>query len=509
EETARPSYQRGTPRKVATIALSKAQLNIPPPPAVTKVKPAQPAPLRDPKPMPEEQARPVAVIEAAATPVLASGVIGWLRGLFIGAPVAASTEPTVPSDADGARRDGRGGNRSSGRNDRDGRGNRDQRGNRDGNRRGGQDESRGNKQTDSQKQGEQQKQAQPEARQPKQPRNEKQQTAKQDKQDKPQAQPQQQKQPKQERPKQERQERAEKAKSENGVAVVPLIAASAIVVANEVTPSVPTHQPLEDLQTSQVDATEGDSTHQDDSNSEGDGGSKRRRGRRGGRRRRRGGDAAGNAGETPHDQDSQSDEMLNADGSQPEFDFDDIEAPVAKPVRMERAQADVTPVAVAPATPSPAVAPDATDVQVAPVVVEAVAQVVEVETFATPVAAAVETSIEMAPIEANPVVIEQASPQSLIEQATPVADAAENVVPEAIVVLPLASVAVQEQAIEPALTMPEPMTVEATQAVDANSRAEQLRGLFDTARANTEQVDTPVSANSADQIEPVEETRNA
>ena len=49
EETSAPSYQRGTPRKVATIALSKAQLNIPPAPAVTKVKPAQPAPLARPE----------------------------------------------------------------------------------------------------------------------------------------------------------------------------------------------------------------------------------------------------------------------------------------------------------------------------------------------------------------------------------------------------------------------------------------------------------------------------
>ncbi|MCR6496000.1 Rne/Rng family ribonuclease [Thermomonas sp. S9] len=42
EESSKPSYQRGTPRRLNTIALTKAQLNIPPP-AVTKVKPAQPA----------------------------------------------------------------------------------------------------------------------------------------------------------------------------------------------------------------------------------------------------------------------------------------------------------------------------------------------------------------------------------------------------------------------------------------------------------------------------------
>ena len=88
EETAKPSYQRGMPRKLATIALSKAQLNIPPAPAVTNVKPAQPAPLREPRPMPVEapQAAPAAVAQVAAPqPVQAgTGVIGWLRGLFAG-----------------------------------------------------------------------------------------------------------------------------------------------------------------------------------------------------------------------------------------------------------------------------------------------------------------------------------------------------------------------------------------------------------------------------------------
>src|SRR5690606_20879022 len=60
EETARPSYQRGTPRKLNTISLTKSQLNIPPPPAVTKVQPAQPAPLREPRPEPQPQPAPVA-----------------------------------------------------------------------------------------------------------------------------------------------------------------------------------------------------------------------------------------------------------------------------------------------------------------------------------------------------------------------------------------------------------------------------------------------------------------
>src|SRR3546814_6943913 len=57
EDTSRPSYQRGTPRKLATIALSKANLNIPAAPAVTNVRPSQPAPVREPRE--EVEAMPV------------------------------------------------------------------------------------------------------------------------------------------------------------------------------------------------------------------------------------------------------------------------------------------------------------------------------------------------------------------------------------------------------------------------------------------------------------------
>src|SRR3546814_12926460 len=48
EESNKPSYQRGTPRKLATISLSKANLNVPAAAAVTNVRPDQPAPIREP-----------------------------------------------------------------------------------------------------------------------------------------------------------------------------------------------------------------------------------------------------------------------------------------------------------------------------------------------------------------------------------------------------------------------------------------------------------------------------
>ncbi len=59
EESGKPSYQRGTPRKLPVHALTKAQLNIPVAPVVTQVKHSQPAPVRE-APEPEAAPAPVA-----------------------------------------------------------------------------------------------------------------------------------------------------------------------------------------------------------------------------------------------------------------------------------------------------------------------------------------------------------------------------------------------------------------------------------------------------------------
>jgi ribonuclease E len=126
EESARPSYQRGTPRKLATHALTKAHLNIPPPPAVTNVKPSQPAPLREPR----EPAAPAAVAAVApvATPVAAPthsvGVVERILRFFRGqAPTAAPVAPPQSAEKRGERRGERGerGNRRDRDARRDGR----------------------------------------------------------------------------------------------------------------------------------------------------------------------------------------------------------------------------------------------------------------------------------------------------------------------------------------------------------------------------------------------------
>ena len=480
EETARPSYQRGTPRKVATIALSKAQLNIPPAPAVTKVKPAQSAPLREPKAPVEAETPPVPVAMATPTPIQSGGVLGWLRGIFAGSPAAESGDETRQrKDAQGGRRESRSGSgsnsgNSSRRDERGGRGNRDP-------RRGTQGEGRGSKQ-----QNESQKQVQLDDRPQKQARNDK--PPKQDKQ-------QAQKQPKQERVRRERQEKVQ--------ADMPVAAELETVstAAPAVIDSAPGALPVATTEIANTDApanahadAPGSDTTADDGNSEG--GSKRRRGRRGGRRRRRGSDAANSASETTHDQDAQPDEVLNADGSQPEFDFDDIEAPKTVATTREAVAVPTVPDVRAPSAavvvqaPSPAAEDTAVAAITPPVVDTQAAKPPEVVT-APPVAIAADI----------PASVVQAEAKTTVETTAPVADAAENVVPEAVVEL---SMDVSGDASEPEIAAAEPMA-----PIDASSRAEQLRGLFDTARASSDLSDAPLKSQDADDAKAEAASRNA
>ena len=105
EESSRPSYQRGTPRKVATIALTKANLNVPVAPAVTNVSPTQPAPIREPR---EETPRPVSAPVAAPVaiaPTHSLGMVERILRFFRGTQAVAAT-PAAPSPA----REGRGRN---------------------------------------------------------------------------------------------------------------------------------------------------------------------------------------------------------------------------------------------------------------------------------------------------------------------------------------------------------------------------------------------------------------
>ncbi|WP_374609315.1 ribonuclease E [Thermomonas sp.] len=520
EETAKPSYQRGTPRKLNTIALSKAQLNIPPAPAVTKVSPAQPAPLREPKPMPAEaqQPAPIPAAQVAAPQQVqtGTGVIGWLRGLFAGTP-APAPEP-VKAEPQGGRREERG---NRGRNDRDGRGNRDsrreERGNRDDNRRNAQGENRGNK-----PQGEQ-KQAQPQSQQKQ--RNDKQ--PQPPRQDKPQAQPQQDKQPKQPQqqkpqgdkqpqpPRQDRQQAPKPIVAEVDAEIVAAPVAVAVPAMSAAAPDLAAQDEVA-LATTSVGASQDEGQAADDAN--GEAGGKRRRGRRGGRRRRRGaGEAGGVADDGLLDQDGSADEALGVDGAQPEFDFDDIAPAAPQPPVVADESANVPSPAVA-AVAAIAAAPVVEDVVAAPDVVpvaEAVAVVVPVENTATAEEQA--APVARAEPESEALIVESASfdatttaPAAIITATETSVEAMADVVPPvdettataavevALEPTPVASAtadapaAVEAANVEATIEHPvsdvvadEPVVAaaEAIQADDeAARRAEQLRGLFQTAR---------------------------
>ena len=111
EESARPSYQRGTPRKLPVHALTKGQLNIPPPPAVTRVAPPRPAPVREEReeaPAPVAAPAPAARAAAVAAPAASGGVVGFFKRLFGAEPVPQAQPQRQPQqDGRGGRRDGR------------------------------------------------------------------------------------------------------------------------------------------------------------------------------------------------------------------------------------------------------------------------------------------------------------------------------------------------------------------------------------------------------------------
>jgi ribonuclease E len=125
EESAKPSYHRTSPRKLEVHSLTRSQLNIPPAPAVTHVKPTQPAPVREETPEPAAPAAAqVAAPAPALPPMLAApaakpGLFGWFKSLFGGTPA----EPTLVTEARAAReaRDERQPRRDDGQRRRDGR----------------------------------------------------------------------------------------------------------------------------------------------------------------------------------------------------------------------------------------------------------------------------------------------------------------------------------------------------------------------------------------------------
>ncbi len=463
EETSKPSYQRGTPRKLATIALTKANLNVPAAPAVTNVKPARPAPMREDREEREETPRAAAVQaqpqqSSAPTPAFAQqapavksgGFMGWLKSLFGSEPTPAPT-PARPQSGQQQGRDRNGSERT----DRNGGPRRDQR--RDERGPKGQRDQRRDERRDDQRrsapQGQAQKPPQNEPRQPQAPRPQQPQQPKQGQQQRPPQNPSQQ-QPPQQQPKAanvdkpRREERAATAQAE-----APKLHA--------LPPMDTTIQPVVPLSTVTTQSTGGidaaasaadearladrESAQDGGDDTTADGGSRRRRGRRGGRRRRRGAGEGAVAGEIMADDTLASDEPQAAvDRSQPEFDFDDL--PVA-----ER-----TPVVVA----APEIA-------------------VVTSPMSTPVMAEAEPAIETAPT-AQTIAVAEPAAESPVEES-PAAEAAviQAAVVEPTVATPAPVVAVAAETIvapvfeaTPAETVAVESTPESTREFASESTAE-------------------------------------
>ncbi len=522
EESNKPSYQRGTPRKLPVHALTKAQLNIPPAPAVTHVKHSQPAPVREVVEAPPAPA-PVAAPAAPA----AGGVMGWLKRVFGGepAPAAQPAQPQQRQDNGRNNRNERGNQRRDGRNGQQGRGgngNANAGGNANGNRR---DEQRreDRRQNADKPQQQSQQQAQNNAQQqPKQQRNEQQrgdQTQQQAKQQRnnEQQQGKQPKQPKQPKPQQDADKQAQQqnvqgdkparqqqaqpdaARAPAPVVATPVVAAATIVATEAVASADPVpkdNSVAAEIAKPAVVSDEQPAMAVVDENgvpaageeAAGEAGGRRRRGRRGGRRRRRG-NGEGTAGTENQGGDEDAlDAFDDADGeigdaatksasSQPEFEFDDEPATPAAPASAPVAAAK--PVAAAPAQAAAAVVAAAPAAAIEAAAAAPVAEAVVAASAPAPVA-----HVEVA-AAAEPVVVKA-------EQAiSPVVETvAEAVVAAPVVATVEAPVAAPEVASAPAVAEP-------VAAVVAQPAAPENGQLFAQAPTVEETAEKPVVETAA------------
>ncbi|MFT4409682.1 ribonuclease E [Stenotrophomonas muris] len=545
EESNKPSYQRGTPRKLPVHALTKGQLNIPPP-AVTQVKHTSPAPVREEVEPAAAAPAPVVAAPVAAAP--SGGVIGWLKRVFGGepAPAPAPAAPVARQQQDGGRKD-RNKDRNKDRKDRrdDNRGN----GNAQQQKDGGNRKERGEQRKDGRNGNNGNAQQQPQQGRQKEPQQKDGQQPQQQNKPRNDQQVQNQQQPKLKQPKQPRQPQdgdkpAEKpqrstaeAPAEAGTAAA-AVAATAVaangVTAQEATAPVAPVAPAASAPaeaTAPADTTANAGNEAEaiavtgeeaavDANGEqaGEGATRRRRGRRGGRRRRRGGaeNAAGSDG-LGDDQDDadDSDDTDAADvaeqsndsvagttpvaaaqpaRSQPEFDFDDEVEPTAaesgKPVRAAAAVV-AAPVAVVSSAVVDAAAPVVAEVQ-API-----NTVAKAEPASSPVQTSMLDAIDAATpaqpvvaaapaVEAKPVVVEAAP----AVEATPVVEVKPVVVEAAPVVESKPEVVAASPVAEA-----EPLAVEAAPVVEA-APAVEAKPVVETAPV-AEQPVAPVAVEAA------------
>lgn len=535
EESGKPSYQRGTPRKLPVHALTKGQLNIPPP-MVTQVKHNSPAPVREEV---EPVAAPAPAPVAAAAPAAAAsgGVVGWLKRIFGGEPAPApAPAPAARQQQDGGRRDrnkdrnkdrkdrredsrGNGGNGNA-QQQKDG-GNRKDRGEQRKDGRNGGNQSNGNGQQQPQQQGKPKDAQQPQ--QQNKPRNE-------------QGQGQGQQQPKLKQPKQPRQQDGDKPaeKPQRAAAEAPadvVTAAAAVtattaavatvavqeekapapaVVAENVVGAVASADAVASTDAEVVVATGAveDATTDAAGDQTGEGATRRRRGRRGGRRRRRGGaeNAAGGdaLGDDLDDGDDAEGDDNDGDSaeqtaqasvntpvaaaqpsrSQPEFDFDD---------EVEPAATDAGKPARAPVAVAAAVAPVAA---VSSAVVETAAPLAATVQTSAPVEAVAKVEPTPSPVQTSMLdAIDAATPVQPAPEATPVVEA-KSPAAETAVVIEAAPVAEPAAMVEAApAAEPKPVVADVAPVVEA-APAVEPKAEVEVAPV-VEQPATPVAVEAA------------
>lgn len=495
EESSKPSYHRGTQRKLPVHALTKAQLNIPAAPAVTHVKHAQPAPVREEREAPVAAPAPAPVVAApvAVAAPASGGVVGFFKRLF-GGGEAAAPAPQARPQQDSRQRNDRTNGSNGRRENRDGRDNRGQQngargGKQDGNRR---DER--NKGQNAQGGNAQQQKPRNEPQGPKQPKPQGSQP--QNGQGNPQQPPKAARQPQGQqggKPQEGQRQQAPRAPQQDAVAKPAVdetltTAAAAVVAAQDTARTTPpaaapviaptAEAPATELDTTQVAAVEGDAAPSAEGDT-GEGG-RRRRGRRGGRRRRRGNGEAG-AGEEGllADDLGSDDETQVADRSQPEFDFDDEEPAVAAPRPPKPRPA--APVAVAPVVAS------------APVVAAAVAaaepSAVDTTPDVVPAPAVVETTAAVAVIEEVKAEAARAQPEVIatVQQEAPAA--------VAIVETVKADIAAEPAPVVAAVEAPMAVVEAVEEAPVAAVRNEPVQiDLVDAVNEATADIEAPVEA---------------
>ncbi|MBY4594947.1 Rne/Rng family ribonuclease [bacterium BD-1] len=461
EEAGKPSYHRTTPRKLAVHSLTKAHINVPDLPAVTAVRPPNPAPVREEAPAPEPTPAPVFV----HAPAPKRGFLARLMAVFTGDEAPASAAPAqAPRGERGERNDrGERGERG-GRRDRNERGGRRERIERD---RGGKPSQPGQGgQAAQPQQGKQPRPPKPERteeqkRQDEQKRLEAQQR-REENQKKEAERREQQRLENQKREQERREARAARQAAQGGVEG----AAAAVAVEGVeglVSPAASSSdegvvaEGLENPVTAGGDAAAAEGT------------GRRRRGRRGGRRRRRTEGAAGEAGQAGNEgqggdaEGDFDDEDMGQDEAAPrssaavptvtasESDFDDLEptpAPVAAAPKPE------APRAPAP-SPSPSVVPVAVMAAVAatPGVEEVEAEPeADITPRAEPVTVA-ETVVAPAVVEA-PVAEPVAVAEPVVRAEAPVVAAPAPVAPPVVAAPTPAPSAPVQQSLIPA--EPEP-----------------------------------------------------